>query len=177
MSQQGKVHNFTTPQEDYSNSFDWEAVGSISGVNAALAGANLLAATAEALTNTVAYQPSFGTVAVEFRFYTDDASDNETYTMNVYARVGTDDYYTKVGVLTLTVGSGQKGSASILWCDGVALDATDKWITTIRATAPADSTPGKLILNAHGYRSFLFMSITGGTSADADTMYVEARRF
>ena len=177
MSQRGKVHTHTNPQEDYNNSFDWEAAGSISGVNTALTAANLAAATAEALSNVVAHQPSFGTVGLEFRFYTDDAANNETYTMNVYGRVGADDYYTKIGVLTLTIGLGQKGSASVLWVDKIAIESADLWLTTVKATAPDDGTIAKFVMNAHGYQSILFMGITGGTSADADTMYIESRRF
>ena len=181
MSQRGKVHNFTNPQEDYNNSFDWEAVGAINDVGTALSAANLAAATAEAIADTLCFQPSFGTVGLEFRFYTEDGAgdfiNNETYTMNVYGRVGTDDYYTKIGVLTLTVGLGQKGNATTLWVDKIAIDSVDLWLTTTKVTSPDDGTIAKFVMNAHGYRSILFQGIAGGTSEDTANVNIEARRF
>lgn len=176
------------PSDDYVTQFGWQAVGSITTLDANLAGgtltgANLADAVIQALADTGAkvciYRPANGTVASEFRFSSVGGANNETVTLEVYAAAGTD-VYRHVAQLTLTIGTAQHGAATKLFVDTIA-EVDKVWLTTTSPISPADNSIASWALNMHGYDRIAFaVSATTGTmdgGASTDTLYVEARRF
>ena len=173
----------TRPSDDFVTQFPWKTVGSIIDVQAALTGANLANAAVNALSDDLKaiYYPENGTVAVEFRFWTNGGSDNENAVIDVYAAAG-DDVYTKIVELTATFGTAQNGAATKLFADGIA-ESGQMWLSTTKAVHVNNNTIGRWVMNVHGYDRILFIA-TGGTidldpavpgTAD-DTLWIEARR-
>ena len=175
------------PSDDYVTQFPWRPVGSLFDIHAVLGAAELGAATVKALAanglgQAAIFYPENGTVATEFRFYSDGAAADEAATVEVYGASG-DDYYRRIAQLTVTIGAGQKSSATVLFADTIA-EAVKVWLSTTIPVSPADNTMASWGLNMHGIDRIAFLASAATMDLDPavagtadDTLYIEARRF
>ena len=173
----------TNPSDDFVTQFPWKTVGSIIAEQVTLTGANLADAVVEALDDDVKaiLYPENGAVATEFRFWAEGAIANETAILDVYAAAGVD-VYTKIGEITLTIGTARNGAADKLFVDGIA-ESGVAWLTDTKVVQVNNNTIARWVINMHGYDRFVFIA-TGGTMdldpavagvAD-DTLHIESRR-
>ena len=176
-------HTLVNPGDDYVTQFGWQTVGSIIDIHAALAADEMDDATVQALDDDVKaiYYPLNGTVAAEFRFWSDGADADEAATIEVYAAAA-EDYWRHIVQLTVTIGAAQKGSATKLFADTIA--GTAKWLSTATLVSPTNNQIASWGLNIHGYHGLLFLASAATMDLDPavagvadDTLWIEARRF
>lgn len=180
----GSPNVVMNPTDDYVTQFGWQPVGSISDIQAKLATSGLADAAVEALADALKaqFKPVNGTVALEFRFYSDGAAADEAATVEVYAAAGVD-YYRHIATLTVTIGTAQKASATVLWADGIA-ETKAMWITTTKAVHENANSIGSWTMNVHGYDRILFIASAATMDLDPavpgtpdDELFIEARRY
>ena len=172
-----------SPSDDFVTQFPWKAVGSISDIQAKLATSGLADAAVEALADALKaqFKPSNGTVATEFRFYSSGATATQTATVEVYVASGID-YYRHIATLTVTIGTGQKASATVLWADTIA-EVASTWITTTKAVSAGNGTIATWSLNMHGIDRVLFIASAATMDLNPavagtpdDELFIESRR-
>lgn len=115
-------------------------------------------ASVKALTNTAIYGRSEQDNAIEIRFTGDTDADSIVY--DVFVASDATDYFTRIATLTLTVGTQQKGSAAVLFCDTI-VKTNEKWFDTIR-TVDADGGDriARVFLDLYGYGLIAFVPTT-----------------
>lgn len=169
------------PGERHTRQFPWVNVGSITAVVAAgqapidvdkRAHADIVALAAA---KKAIYQPTNGTVALEYRFRS-DGTENDALAVQMHAQARgaagdiVDDYYTKIADLTVTQGAQAAGVG--YFADAIAHTNRD-WLTPLRHLAAQENYIARYILNTHGYTDFLFVCTD---LKNATNLYIDARR-
>ncbi len=144
----------------------WKDLGNVITVTqAALATTQFAVATAEALaaTKIIKAEIPHSAANVELRFY-GTASNDDSNVLNIYGKRDNDQYYQLLATLTLTTGTGQKGSGTELWADTVVetVDATPAGSGA--AISPADDTIARYYFKPSGYKTLLIIATTLGST-------------
>ena len=152
-------------QEKYLPRFFWKSGGTITSRYAGageLLGADALthaAVEALAATKKVIIEVKVGWIAVEFRFYSDEAA-NTSDTIELYAASTTDsrtDHYRHFAQLTNLVGTQEYGSNKFI--DTITL-ASENWLTRCGNISPANNTFASFVMNTHGHSHILAIAST-----------------
>jgi len=139
----------------------WQDLGTISISQTALATTQFAKAVAEALASTkiIKVEIPHGAPNVEMRFY-GTASDGNTNVINIYGRRDDDGYYQLLAVLTLTMGTAQKGAATELWVDTVTETKDFTPGVAGEAISPADNSIGRYGFKPGGFKDLLIIATT-----------------
>lgn len=120
------------------------------------------AATVEALTSGVYfYEVPEGLAAAKFRFSSDDSAD-ESIVLDILERHGNEDrkgHYTRLGTITLTVGTQSADTTGQTFCDAVVV-SNDASNQELKAISTTDNYIGQALLNLSGQGKLAFVATT-----------------
>jgi hypothetical protein len=120
----------------------WKDFGAgITTADVAWTAAELAAATVEALASTLCtlIEIPYGAANVELRFY-GTQTDADANVVNIYGKRDNDGYYQLLATLTVTCGTGQRGSAAVLWADTIVEDTDATPLGSGYIASPADNS-------------------------------------
>lgn len=160
--------------ESFLSHYQWQAPdNNLITVEQALLGATALDdASVETLAdaNKVLIKPPNGVVAMELRFFGDNAAAGNTDdVVQLYAAAGVD-HYRHFAQLTIIIGTQDYGTLYHFHDDITA--ANNAWLSTASAVSPGNDTFGSYTFNTHGHDRFLVIA----SDKDCTTIGVEWRQ-
>lgn len=104
--------------------------------------------------------------ALQLRFT--GSTNGHSLVFDIYASRGQGDYFNRVATATCTVGQAQKGAATLLFVDTIALSNTCWPTSKIEAISPANDTEACVWLDTLGYVAWAIVPTTVNGTASAD---------
>jgi len=140
----------------------WKDLGaSITTADVAWTGAELKTATVEGLASTLCITADIphGTANVELRFY-GTATADDANVVNIYGKRENDGYYQLLATLTITTGTGQRESATVLWADTIVEDTDATPLASGVAISPADNSIARYGFKPGGFTKLAIIMTT-----------------
>lgn len=120
----------------------------------------------ESLAGAYIFTPRADRNAIEIRFT--GSTDGHSLVFDLMACRGNGDYFTRIATITCTVGTMQKGSASVLFVDTIVLSNTAWPTAKIEAISDAGNYAAKVWLDGMGYAAFALVATTINGTATAE---------